>query len=110
MVTTKTPAAAPKREPSVHHQADDDGQYGQLTTLQGWRLFIDDVPVVPDLLDRQEWNRLDDGQRLAYDEARLAHHSRLLVVATTTIRKVITEGRRLSLSCRAETSTSTCWR
>ena len=30
-----------------------------------------------------------------YDEARLAHHARLLVVATPTIQQVIIEGRRL---------------
>jgi hypothetical protein len=95
VVSTKTAAGSPKHEP-VRDQADDDGQCRQLTTLQGWRRFVNDVPVVPDLLNQQTWNRLDDDQRLVYDEARLAHHCRLLVVATTTIRKVITEGRRLS--------------
>ena len=45
---------------------------------------------------RTQWRRLGDAGRLAYDEARLNHHSRLLVVATPVIRKVITEGRRLS--------------
>jgi hypothetical protein len=48
------------------------------------------------LLPGQQWRQLSDAGRLAYDEARLNHHSRLLVVATPVIRKVITEGRRLS--------------
>jgi hypothetical protein len=74
----------------------DDDQYRQLTTLEGWRRYVDDVPRVPDLLDRQQWKRLDPDQRFGYDEGRLAHHARLLVVATSTIRRVITEGRRLS--------------
>lgn len=43
-----------------------------------------------------QWRQLGGAGRLAYDEARLNHHSRLLVVATPVIRKVITEGRRLS--------------
>ena len=74
----------------------DDDQYRQLTTLEGWRRYVDDVPVVPDLLDQQAWKHLDPDQRFGYDEDRLAHHARLLVVATSTIRRVITEGRRLS--------------
>lgn len=69
---------------------------GQLTTREGWRRFVNDTPSVPDLLARQAWRDLDPHQRLAYDEARLAHHSRLLVVATSTIRQVIAEGRRLT--------------
>lgn len=75
---------------------DGDEQYAQLTTLEGWRRFVDQVPAVPDLLDRQAWQHLDPRRRLDYDEARLAHHAQLLVVATSTVRKVITEGRRLS--------------
>ena len=53
-------------------------------------------PAPPELLPDRDWRRLGDTGRLADDEARLNHHSRLLVVATPVIRKVITEGRRLS--------------
>lgn len=74
----------------------DDDQHRQLTTLEGWRHYVDSVSVVPELLEQQAWKLLDSDQQFAYDEARLAHHARLLVVATSTIRKVITEGRRLS--------------
>jgi hypothetical protein len=73
----------------------DTGGARQLTTLRGWREFVADRPVVPDLLAAEAWRLLDEGSRLAYDEARLAHHARLLVVATATIQQVITEGRRL---------------
>ena len=72
-----------------------DGGARQLTTLRGWREFVSDRPAVPDLLPEPAWKLLDHGSRLAYDESRLAHHARLLTVATSTIQQVITEGRRL---------------
>ena len=75
---------------------DDDPQLQALTTLAGWRQFIADIPAVPPLLDGQVWHGLDDDKRLAYDEDRIAHHSRLLVVQTPAIRDVITTGRRLA--------------
>lgn len=75
---------------------DDESRHRQLTVLAGWRRFVDEEPSPPELLPDQEWRRLSDAGLLAYDEARLNHHSRLLVVATPVIRKVITEGRRLS--------------
>jgi hypothetical protein len=77
--------------------ADDTDQHGvQLTTLQGWRRFVADAPAIPELLTDPQRERLDPADSFLYDESRLAHHARLLVVATSTIRKVITEGRRLS--------------
>ena len=76
--------------------ADDEDRHRQLTVLAGWRRFVDEEPSPPDLLPEKEWRLLGDEARLAYDEARLNHHSRLLTVATPVIRKVITEGRRLS--------------
>jgi hypothetical protein len=74
----------------------DDGQHRQLTTLAGWRAFVEETSAAPELLVDRDWKQLGDTDRLAYDERRLHHHARLLVVATPTIRKVITEGRRLS--------------
>ena len=71
-------------------------QHRQLTTLAGWRRFAGEVPAVPELLAQEVWAGLQDDKRLAYDEDRLDHHSRLLVIETAVIRKVITEGRRLS--------------
>ena len=53
----------------------------QLTTLAGWREFVTEMPAVPDLLPEAAWKALDDGARLGYDDARIAHHARLLTVA-----------------------------
>jgi hypothetical protein len=70
-------------------------QHRQLTTLAGRRRFAGEAPAVPELLAQEVWAGLQDDKRLAYDEDRLDHHSRLLVIETAVIRKVITEGRRL---------------
>jgi Bacterial TniB protein len=98
MVNATAPASRRTKGDDAPAAVPDEGddQYRQLTTLEGWRRFVDHVPAVPDLLDRQACQHLDPHRRLDYDEARLAHHSQLLVVATPTVRKVITEGRRLS--------------
>jgi hypothetical protein len=93
-----TEAVAAPAAPGRQHAGegkDGDGGARQLTTLRGWRQFVAARPAIPDLLAEEEWRLLDEGSRLAYDEARLAHHARLLVVATHTIQQVITEGRRL---------------
>jgi hypothetical protein len=76
----------------------------QLTTLAGWRQFAADIPAVPDLLPAGTWQSLEKDKRLAYDEDRLAHHSRLVVIETPVISKVITEGRRLAYLNRAAVS------
>lgn len=73
----------------------DDTAARQLTTLRGWRAFAAERPEVPQLLPEQQWRALGEDDRFAYDEARLAHHAKLLVVATPTIQQVIIEGRRL---------------
>lgn len=80
------------------------GDRPQLTTLAGWRQFAADVPSVPDLLPADVWESLGEDKRLAYDEDRLAHHSRLVTVQTPVIGKIITEGRRLSYLNRAAVS------
>lgn len=78
---------------------DDDpaGEYAhlQLTTLAGWRGFVTEMPAVPDLLPEAVWAGLHDDKRACYDDDRIDHHARLLVVQTPTIRQVITAGRRL---------------
>ena len=88
--------SAPAATAAPAGDTEDDSRHRQLTVLAGWRRFVDDEPAPPELLPDTQWRRLSDAGRLAYDEARLNHHSRLLVVATPVIRKVITEGRRLS--------------
>jgi hypothetical protein len=54
------------------------------------------MPLVPQLLAEPVWQSLDPGKRAAYDEDRVEHHSRLLVVQTPAVRAVITQGRRLA--------------
>jgi hypothetical protein len=81
---------------AISAQEHPGEQPGQLTTLAGWRRFTGEMPAVPELLAGDVWASLDDDKRLAYDEDRLDHHSRLLVIETPVIRKVITEGRRLA--------------
>jgi hypothetical protein len=91
---TTTPAPT---GPQGQWASGQDGQvHGQLTTVEGWRCFVEQKPVVPDLLDQDAWQNLDPQQRLDYDEARLSHHCRLLIVATSMVCRVINEGRRLS--------------
>src|SRR5712691_2178910 len=68
----------------------------QLTTLQGWQRFVTEVPGMPQLLAEPVWLDLDRGKRLAYDDDRIEHHSRLLVVQTPAIREVVSSGRRLA--------------
>jgi Bacterial TniB protein len=89
---TATPATVSGRSAA----GEDEQVHGQLTTVEGWRRFVEHKPVVPDLLDQGGWQNLDPQQRLDYDEARLSHHCRLLIVATSMVCRVINEGRRLS--------------
>ena len=68
-----------------------------LTTLEGWRDFIHAAPAPPALLASGRYAALDEDARRAYDDERLDYHTRLGVVATSTLRKVVTTGRRLTL-------------
>jgi hypothetical protein len=81
-----TREAAPGAGPQLH----------ALTTLTSWRQFAGEVPAVPELLDTGVWQGLDPGKRAAYDDDRIAHHSRLLVIQTPAVRDVVTTGRRLA--------------
>lgn len=86
-----TVAARPEPE------GDPAGEPGhlQLTTLAGWRGFVTEMPSAPDLLPDPVWTGLEEGKRACYDDDRIDHHSRLLVVQTPAIRQVINSGRRL---------------
>jgi hypothetical protein len=68
-----------------------------LTTLAGWRAFVADQPVIPELLSDAERGKLTPAERTRYDEGRTDHHTRLLVVATSTVQRTVTCGRRLVL-------------
>ena len=67
------------------------------TTLEGWRRFVDADPPEFTLLDDCDWDSLSDAERTAYDEARVAHHSELVVVTTTAIQEIRKQGRILTL-------------
>jgi hypothetical protein len=76
--------------------SEDDSRVAALTTLAGWRQFAGEMPAVPELLDSGTWQGLDADKRAAYDDDRIAHHSRLLVIQTPAVRDVVTTGRRLA--------------
>jgi hypothetical protein len=83
---------------SSRNQAPDADEFHRhLTTLQGWRRFTTDKQTVPESLSAKEWRSLSEQDRLGYDEARLDYHTRLSVVATSTLRQVVRTGRRLTL-------------
>ena len=69
----------------------------QLTTLEGWRQFTVDAPDVPELLPGTVRDSLAGDERSRYEERRLDYHTRLGVVATSTLRHVVNTGRRLTL-------------
>ena len=71
---------------------DSAGPVVQLTTLPGWRQFVAAVPSIPHLFPEQDWLALDDGKRSAHDEGRLEHHSRLVVVQTPVIERIVRRG------------------
>ncbi|MFD3653624.1 TniB family NTP-binding protein [Streptomyces sp. NPDC058620] len=73
------------------------GGRGELTTLDGWRRFVDGPPKPPTLLSPGGLRRLSTTDRALYDEDRLDHHARMLVVATSFVEKTVVCGRRLVL-------------
>ncbi|MGR6924375.1 AAA family ATPase [[Actinomadura] parvosata] len=81
-----------------------DTEHSPLTTKDGWRRFVDDAPACPQWLSACARKRLTDQDRRADDEARLDYHARLVVVATPTVRKIFTTGRRLVLLNRHQIS------
>ncbi len=71
--------------------------YRHLSALEGWRGFTAAVPAPPRLLPGDQYAALGSDARAAYDEERLDYHTRLGVVGTSTLRQVVTTGRRLTL-------------
>ena len=72
--------------------ADGADPVVQLTTLPGWRQFVATTPSIPDLFTEKDWLGLDDDKRTAHDEDRLEHHSRLVVVQTPVIERIVKRG------------------
>jgi hypothetical protein len=100
MVTASTNVAANAsalQDNSWKQALDSEESHRHLTTVQGWRRFTTDRPIIPELLSRKEWSNLSERDLLDYDETRLDYHTRLSVVATSTIKQVVHAGRRLTL-------------
>jgi hypothetical protein len=88
-MVTRPASSGPDNNPEAEHG------HLQLTTLEGWRGFVDEMHAAPELLPTAVWTGLAEDKRACYDDDRIDHHARLLVVQTPTIREVITSGRRL---------------
>ncbi|ALE75855.1 ATP/GTP-binding protein (plasmid) [Pseudonocardia sp. EC080625-04] len=72
------------------------------STLEGWRRFVHADPSSIELLAQEHWSGLSQTQRRDYDEARIAHHAELVVVATSAIAEVTEEGQLLTLMNQRE--------
>lgn len=67
------------------------------TTKEGWAAFVDQPPSRVEALPAAELAALDLAGREDYERARLAHHARLIVVATPTVDQIVRTGRRLTV-------------
>jgi hypothetical protein len=87
------------RPPAPHPPSADEQQEPEhhLTNLPGWRAFVADQPSIPVLLSDADRDALPPTERTRYEEERVDHHTRLLVVATSTIQHTTICGRRLML-------------
>jgi hypothetical protein len=72
------------------------------TTLEGWRSFISADPSDLTLLPAGQWEALGGRDRRDYDEARIAHHAQLVVVTTSAIAEITSEGQLLVLMNQRE--------
>jgi hypothetical protein len=88
-------------EPSDPEPSDLTGQLEDrrqpTTTLEGWRRFVDSTESNFTLLPDADWDALEDAARRDYNEARIAHHAELIVVTTSTIQRILNQGRLLTL-------------
>jgi hypothetical protein len=83
-------------DPAWRAAAEQDW-HRHLTTLEGWREFTTATTVASQLLPQPRWVALTEADRILYDEYRLDYHTRMAVVATSALRKVVNAGRRLTL-------------
>jgi hypothetical protein len=74
-----------------------EGRVDPTTRLEGWRRFIDTDPAVCDLLPDAQWKALPPTRRARYDEDRIAYHSELQIVRTSTVKEIAHQGRLLTL-------------
>jgi hypothetical protein len=74
------------------------------TTLASWRAFVDEDPLTFTLADQAMVGAFDEHTRMRYDEERIRYHSELVLVATSTVRDVIRQGRLLTMLNQREIS------
>jgi hypothetical protein len=72
------------------------------TTKEGWAAFVSCQAAPVDLLGPAELAALTPARRHSYDEIRIEHHARLIVVATPTIERIVKTGRRLTVLNRGQ--------
>ena len=82
----------------------DEEEHFPLTTREGWQRFTDASQAEAGLLAPADRELLGSDDRAAYDHERMDYHSRLVIVATPTVRQVFTAGRRLVLLNRHQVS------
>ncbi|MFE6749978.1 TniB family NTP-binding protein [Kitasatospora purpeofusca] len=88
----------PTAEDDSAQNKQHDGEHIEpTTTLVGWRRFVDADPAVFHLAPLHQWQTLTDEDRAEYDERRIAYHSELQVVRTSTVKAVAHQGRLLTL-------------
>ena len=75
----------------------EDGWSRHLTTLDGWRKFTAAGSRPPELPDARRWAAMAEAEQELFGEYRLDYHTRLAAAATSTLRQVVTTGRRLTL-------------
>jgi len=68
-----------------------------LTTLAGWRAFVDRSINPPILMRAQQWAELEAQQRCAEAEERIGYHAELLALQTPELHKIVSTGRSLLL-------------
>lgn len=68
-----------------------------LTTLAGWRAFVDRTIDPPVLLPAQQWSELDQDQRAADIQYRIGYHAELLALQTPELHQIVSTGRTLLL-------------
>lgn len=70
---------------------------GPLTSLTGWRAFVQRTISPPTLLPAERWSSLTAGERAADVEERIGYHAELLALQTPDLHKIVSTGRSLLL-------------
>jgi hypothetical protein len=91
----------------VVNSADDalpEGRRLPTVTLEAWRRYVDGKPAEFELLARDDYQRLGPAERDVYDERRITYHSELVTVETSTVRRILHQGRLMMMVNQREIS------